>query len=87
MYFRSELTRQKQHILKDVTFEVKKGTSLAILGESGSGKTTLGKILIGLLKPTSGLYQFEDKEPYKNAIAKKILAKKLVLFFKIITLR
>ena len=40
--------------LRDISFEVYKGEFLSILGSSGCGKTTLLRILIGLLKPTSG---------------------------------
>jgi len=41
-------------ILKDVSFEVASGTSIAIVGESGVGKTTLLNVLGGLEKPVSG---------------------------------
>jgi ATP-binding cassette subfamily B protein RaxB len=41
-------------ILKDVSFSVAQGRSLAIYGPSGAGKTTLVKLILGLLKPTSG---------------------------------
>ena len=41
-------------ILKSVSFDVKDGEFLSILGASGCGKTTLLRILIGLLKPDTG---------------------------------
>ncbi len=40
--------------LKDVSFNIKKGTVLGILGESGVGKTTLLSLIVGLIKPSSG---------------------------------
>ncbi|MBY5341415.1 type I secretion system permease/ATPase [Rhizobium leguminosarum] len=45
---------QKKVILNGISFSLRKGESLAIIGNSGSGKTTLGKMLVGSIVPTSG---------------------------------
>ena len=46
-------------VLRDLTFSVAKGETLAIIGESGCGKTVLLKNLIGLIHPTSGRICFD----------------------------
>lgn len=43
-----------KYILEDISFEVKKGEYVSIVGENGSGKSTLVRLLLGLLKPTIG---------------------------------
>jgi ATP-binding cassette subfamily C protein len=44
----------KRVVLNGVTFALKPGELLAIIGNSGAGKTTLGKMLVGSILPTSG---------------------------------
>jgi peptide/nickel transport system ATP-binding protein len=50
----SYIIEKDKAIVKDISFELKKGEVLGIAGESGSGKTTLGKILAGLITPSEG---------------------------------
>lgn len=44
----------RQPALSDISFTLKRGETLAIVGPSGSGKSTLADILLGLLEPTQG---------------------------------
>mgnify|MGYP000079447991 CR=1 FL=1 len=50
-----------------VTFSVKRGETLGLVGESGCGKTTIGKALINLVRPTGGKILFK-KEPLETTI-------------------
>lgn len=45
---------EQNFVLKNISFEVKKGDFIALIGPNGGGKTTLAKIILGLLKPHSG---------------------------------
>ncbi len=47
-------------IIRNLNLDIKKGEKIAIFGESGSGKSTLGKIISGLLQPTSGNVFFNN---------------------------
>jgi branched-chain amino acid transport system ATP-binding protein len=49
------------HILRDVSFNIKKGELIALLGSNGAGKTTLVNTIMGMLKPASGSIIFEGE--------------------------
>ena len=66
---------RKDWVLQDLSFEVKRGEFVGVIGPNGSGKTTLLKILYRLLSPQQGevLYSGEPlKRMSRREIAKKI---------------
>ena len=56
--------RATSHVqaVDDVSFQIRRGEAFGLVGESGCGKTTVGKMLVNLLKPTSGKIVFDGKE-------------------------
>ena len=55
--------------LTDISFNVDPGTVIALVGPSGSGKSTLVDLMLGILKPTSGIVEISGMAP--NAAIKK----------------
>ena len=55
--------------LTDISFNVEPGSVIALVGPSGSGKSTLVDLLLGILKPTSGIVEISGMAP--NAAIKK----------------
>lgn len=52
---------EKQKVLKDVSFDIKKGEFFGIVGRNGSGKSTLLKLLAGVYSPNKGHIQINGK--------------------------
>ncbi len=47
--------------VRSVDLTIAGGETLGLVGESGSGKTTLGRVMLGLVRPTSGTFLFEGR--------------------------
>ena len=50
----------------DVSFEIRQGETLGIVGESGCGKSTTGRSLMRLIEPTEGEVFFRRKERHED---------------------
>lgn len=60
-------------ILKDVSFKIKKGEMISIVGKNGAGKSTISKIICGLYKPQSGRILFNGRDIGKDTIKERSL--------------
>lgn len=49
----------------EISFDIKRGETLGLVGESGCGKTTTGRTIIRLLEPTAGEVDFKGKDIFK----------------------
>lgn len=61
----------KKHIIKDLNLAIHKGEVFGLLGPNGAGKTTTIRMMVGLMKMTSGDIKIEGhsvKKDYKHAI-------------------
>lgn len=56
------------HAVDDVTFKIKRGQTLGLVGESGCGKTTVGRLVLKLIEPTGGEVYFNNKNIYDEKL-------------------
>ena len=69
------------HVLKNISFEIKKGDRLAIIGKSGCGKSTLLRCINLIEQPDNGQIIFENKNIMDPNINKQEIRKKIGMVF------
>ncbi|MDO7205132.1 ATP-binding cassette domain-containing protein [Paraclostridium bifermentans] len=63
--------RELQNSVDDVSFNIKRGSIVGLVGESGCGKSTLSKCILNLIEASDGKVEFENKTIYDKS--KKII--------------
>jgi len=56
--------RQLLRAVDGVSFDIPRGTTLALVGESGCGKSTVARLLVGLYAPTRGGFEFDGQDAH-----------------------
>ena len=75
--------RQLLHAVDGVSFEIERGTTLALVGESGCGKSTVARLLVGLYEPTRGGLTFDGQDAhaaFKSSDAQKMRQRIQMIF-------
>jgi oligopeptide/dipeptide ABC transporter ATP-binding protein len=78
------LQRVKDYVraVDDVSFVVREGETLGMVGESGCGKTTIGRTMLRLIEPTSGSVIIDGKDVFKLAGAEmKAMRRNMQIIF------
>ncbi|WP_235206897.1 ABC transporter ATP-binding protein [Paenibacillus tyrfis] len=65
--------KKDEYVLKNISFEAKKGETIAIVGHTGSGKSSIMSLLMGFYEPTSGLITIDGQDI--TTISKQALRK------------
>ena len=60
-------------ILKDISFNVERGSIFGLIGPNGAGKTTLIKSMVGIYKTDSGSIKVQGKDVYDNIEVKNVV--------------
>ncbi|SEH74569.1 peptide/nickel transport system ATP-binding protein [Mycolicibacterium rutilum] len=70
------------HAVKDLSFQIRRGTTLGLVGESGSGKSTVAAALTGLVQPDAGTATLDDVDVFGvRGSAQKAMRRRIGLVF------
>ena len=75
--------RQVVHAVDGVSFSIRAGQTLALVGESGCGKSTVARLLVGLYAPTRGQVFFDGQEmaAARSGAAQRALRRRMQMIF------
>jgi len=74
--------RSTVHAVKDLTFQIRRGSTLGLVGESGSGKSTVAGALTGLVEPDAGSASLDGSDVFgARGAAAKALRRRISLVF------
>ena len=75
--------RQVVHAVDGVSFAIRAGQTLALVGESGCGKSTVARLLVGLYAPTRGQVFFDGQEmaASRSGAAQRALRRRMQMIF------
>ncbi len=65
-----KLEKSDRLLIKGASFKINAGEILGIIGPTGSGKTTLARLLVGVLKPSSGIIKLDDANLFDQDLEK-----------------
>ena len=77
-YFKFYKPKTVIHAVNDISFTIRQGESIGLLGENGSGKSSLLKIMTGIITPTTGHVRIFNVSP---AIKRKQIVKRIAVVF------
>jgi peptide/nickel transport system ATP-binding protein len=74
--------RGRVHAVEDVSFQLRAGETLALVGESGCGKSTTGRSILRLIEPAAGRITFEGKDLSKaNPTELRAMRRRIQMIF------
>jgi phospholipid/cholesterol/gamma-HCH transport system ATP-binding protein len=62
---RLQVRFDSNQVLRDISLDIERGSTVVVIGESGCGKTVLLKTILGLIRPTRGTVKFDGRELMK----------------------
>lgn len=65
-----KLPNSSDILIKGISFDIKAGEVIGIVGPTGSGKTTLARLLVGVLKPSSGIIRYDGANIFDQDLEK-----------------